>query len=130
MQTLFSDLRWNPHVHALASAGGWDDEQGWISLPHLDGRSAELTFRDKVRGFLREWELLDDERRALLLSGQEQTGLSADNSAQARPAALDAGDSAGLDRLARYLLRSPLTLARLSWNEEDRTIRYVPGARS
>jgi len=71
--------------------------------------------------FLRDRGLLDDERLALLLSWQEQTGFSPDNSAR-----LDACDTAGLDRLARYLLRSPVSLERWSWNEEDQTIRHVP----
>jgi len=120
VQTFGGDLRWNPHVHALASAGGWDAEHSWIPLPHLDARSAELVFRDKVLGFLSDCGLLDDERRDLLLTWQEHTGFSADNSVR-----LDAGDTAGLDRLARYLLRSPVSLERLSWNEAEQTIRYA-----
>ena len=35
VHTASSDLRWHPHVHALASRGGWDPDGSWHPLPYL-----------------------------------------------------------------------------------------------
>jgi len=39
---------WHPHVHALASHGGWSQGGEWIPVAFVDERSAELLFRLKV----------------------------------------------------------------------------------
>jgi hypothetical protein len=120
VQTFNTDLRHNPHVHAIASAGGWNEQHAWIPLADLDPRQAELMFRTKVLAFLRARDLVDEDRVALLMSWEENTGFSADNSAT-----VAAGDSTGLARLARYLMRSPVSLDRLTWDEETGEIVYL-----
>ena len=45
VQTFNSDLSWNPHIHALASRGGWDHAGRWVPVAHVDPRSAELRYR-------------------------------------------------------------------------------------
>ena len=62
--------------------------------------------------FLRDEELLSDERIELLLSWQN-TGFSVHNSVT-----VGADDPASTERLARYLLRPPLSLERMSWEAE------------
>ena len=115
-----SDLRFNPHIHAIASRGGWNEQHDWIPLADLDARQATLMFRDKLIAFLRDRDLVDDDRVALLLSWNENTGFSVDNSVR-----VAAGDTTGLARLARYLMRSPVSLERLSWDEAAAEIVYV-----
>ena len=98
----------------------WDEQNAWIPLPDLDARQAELLFRDKVLAFLSDRDLVDDERIALLPSWNENTGFSVDNCV-----VVPADDSAGLARLARYLMRSPVSLDRLTWDDRTGEVVYV-----
>jgi hypothetical protein len=110
IHTASSDLRWHPHVHAIASRGGWDRAGGWHPVASVDPRAAELLFRHKVLSVLAARELLTEERIELLDSWKSgHTGFSAHNAVTVR-----AGDGGGLERLARYLLRPPLSLERLT----------------
>ena len=109
LHTAASDLRWHPHVHALASRGGWDSEGLWHPVPYVDQKAAELLFRQKVVTQLSNEGLRGPERLELLESWKSgHTGFSAHNRVTVAP-----GDGAGLERLARYLLRAPLSLERL-----------------
>ena len=68
VQTATDLLEWSPHVHGLVSRGGWDYEGTWVPVPYVDTKAAELLFRHKVIAFLRDEELLSEERIELLLS--------------------------------------------------------------
>ncbi len=150
VQTATDLLEWSPHVHALVSRGGWDREGTWVPVPYVDAKAAELLFRDKVISFLRDAELLSDERIEMLLSWQSapssatNTGFSVhrprgtrcarapSERRQAQPGkntvTVGADDSAGTERLARYLLRPPLSRERMSW-DADGSILYRGKAR-
>jgi hypothetical protein len=80
IQTFAQTLRWNPHVHALATRG--------------------------------------DERIELLLSWRH-TGFSVDNSVTVYPS-----DEQGLERLARYMIRSPVNLQRLNYLPQTQQVLY------
>ena len=98
--------RWNPHVHAIVSRGGWTAGGEWVPLPYVDSHAAELLFRAEVFQLLQRRGLLTDER-IRLHSSWRRSGFSVDNSATVYPA-----EEAGLERLACYLLRSPVSLKR------------------
>jgi hypothetical protein len=119
VQTFGDQLNWNPHIHAIVSRGGWHRDGRWVPLPHLDPRAAELIFRHKVLKLLQRAGLLDEERLALLLSWRHHTGFSVHNSVTVGP-----DDAAGLERLARYLLRSALSLERARYDEASGQVRY------
>jgi len=109
IHTAASDLRWHPHIHALASRGGWDRSGVWHAVAYVDEQAAELLFRQKVLSMLADEGLLGPERLELLDSWKSgHTGFSAHNRVT-----VSADDSAGIERLARYLLRAPLALERL-----------------
>jgi hypothetical protein len=109
LHTATSNLAWSPHVHALTSRGGWDREGTWHAFPYIDEKAAETLFRQKVLAFLDQGGLLGPERLELLDSWKSgHTGFSAHNRVTA-----SADDSVGVERLARYLLRPPLSLERL-----------------
>ena len=112
VQTATDLLEWSPHVHALVSRGGWDRAGIWVPVPYVDATSAELLFRHKVIALLRDEELLSEQRIELLLSWQN-TGFSVHDSVTVEPE-----DAAGSERLARYLLRPPLSLERMSLDAE------------
>ena len=68
IQTSGDLLGWHPHVHAIASRGGWDREGRWVPVPFVDTVAAERLFRHQVIALLRDEGLLSEERIALLLS--------------------------------------------------------------
>ena len=107
----------------MVTRGGWDRAGTWVPVPYVDATSAELLFRHKVIALLRDEQLLTEERIELLLSWQN-TGFSVHNSVTVGPE-----DAAGSERLARYLLRPPLSLERMSWDAEGSVLyrRKAPG---
>ena len=112
-------------MHALVSRGGWGRDGTWVPVPYVDAKAAELLFRHKVIALLRGEELLSEERIDLLLSWQN-TGFSVHNSVTVGPA-----EPAGTERLARYLLRPPISLERMSWDPDGAVLyRRKAGSRS
>jgi hypothetical protein len=74
---------------------------------------------------LRDEELLSQDRIELLLSWQN-TGFSVHNSVTVGPA-----EPSGTERLARYLLRPPVSLERMSWDPDGAVLyRRKAGSRS
>ncbi len=82
-------------------------------------RAAELLFRHKVFAMLKMEGLLSDERVKLMLSWRH-SGFSVDASVR-----VDAGDTKALERVARYILRPPVSLERLSWHEATGEVSYT-----
>jgi hypothetical protein len=117
VQTAGDQGHWHPHVHALVSRGGWTRDWGWVPVPYVDEHSAKLLFRHKVIRLLQDEGLLSDERTELLLSWRH-TGFSVHNRVRVEPE-----DAAAVERLARYILRPPFSLERMSWGGEGE-VRY------
>ena len=107
VQTASSILAWMPHIHALVPRGGWLASGEWVPVPYVDPVAAEKLFRRKVLHFLKAEGLLGDERIQLLLSWRH-SGFSVDFSVKVEP---EEGES--VERVARYILRSPLSLERM-----------------
>ena len=114
IQTARSDLGFSPHIHALASRGGWTPDGRWVPVPFIDSEAAESIFRHKVMRFLKDEELLSEGRTKLLLSWR-RSGFSVHNSVTA-----GAADPGGLERLARYHMRPPLSLERIHGRVDTR----------
>jgi hypothetical protein len=93
-------------------------------VPFVDERCAELLFRMKVLDLLKDEGLLSEEREQLLLSWRHRTGFSADASVKVEPE-----DSAAVKRLARYILRPPVSLQRMAWEEGSDEVVYTRKAR-
>ena len=118
IQTARSDLGFSPHIHALASRGGWTPDGRWVPVPFIDSGAAEKVFRHKVMRFLKDEGLLSEERAKMLLSWG-RSGFSVHNRVTA-----SAADQGGLERLARYLMRPPLSLERRHLNRETQSATY------
>jgi len=118
IQTARSDLGFSPHIHALASRGGWTPDGRWVPVPFIDPEAAERIFRHKVMRFLKDEGLLSEERAELLLSWR-RSGFSVHNSVTA-----SAADPGGFERLARYLMRPPLSLERLHLDDNAQSATY------
>ena len=119
VQTFGDDLTWHPHVHALVTRGGWDRDGHWAPVPFVDGEAAALVLRHRLFTLLRGEGLLSGERIRLLLSWRH-SGFSVHTSVTVPP-----DDRDGLERLARYLLRPPVSLERLRVDEDAQAIAYA-----
>jgi hypothetical protein len=80
-----------------------------VPIPYVDTEAAERLFRHNVLSILKAEGLLSEERLELLLSWNHYTGFSAHNAVTVAE-----GDGEGLERLACYLLRPPLSIERMS----------------
>ena len=120
VQTFGEAARFHPHVHALVSRGGWNAHGQWLPLPYLDHRMAEELFRHRVLRLLLSEGLLSEERIRLLLSWQ-RSGFSIDDSVR-----IPAGEKTSLEKVARYMLRSPVSLSRLQWTKASAHVLYAP----
>jgi hypothetical protein len=105
-------------VHTMASRGGWNAHRQWSPVPYIDARAAERLFRHKVFQLLKNHGRLSDARIELLMSWRH-TGFSADNSVNVYPS-----DEQGLERLARYMIRSPVSLKRLHYLPQTKQVFY------
>ena len=83
----------------------------------MDEHSAELLFRHKVMSLLQDEGLLSEERSKLLLSWKH-TGFSVHTMVRVEPE-----DGAAVERLARYIMRPPISLERLEWDGKGE-VRY------
>ena len=101
---------WHPHAHCLASRGGWTRAGEWVPVAYVDERAAELVFRHKVISLLQGEGLLSEERTDLLLSWRH-TGFSVHTGTRVEPE-----DGAAVERLARYIMRPPISLERMEWD--------------
>ena len=117
VQTAGDMANWQPHTHAMVSRGGWTRDWEWVPIPYVDEHSAELLFRHKVMRLLQGEGLLGEERSELLLSWRH-TGFSVHNRVTVEPE-----DQPAVERLARYIMRPPISLDRMSWDGEGE-VRY------
>ncbi|HSF14463.1 MAG TPA: transposase, partial [Vicinamibacteria bacterium] len=122
IQTFGSSLKWNPHIHALVSRGVFLPDASWHPIPYVDSHKAELFFRHKILGLLRDLELITQQRIELLLSWTN-SGFGVHNRTTVYPA-----DSQGLHKLACYFLRPPVNLSRLRYHKDSQLMLYEPKA--
>ena len=119
VQTAGDLANWHPHVHALVSRGGWTRAWKWVPLAYVDEHAAELLYRHEVMRMLQDEGLLTEERSELLLSWRH-TGFSVHNRVRVEPE-----DQPAVERLARYIMRPPISLERMQWSG-DGELFYQP----
>jgi hypothetical protein len=118
VQTFGGLLNVHPHVHAIATRGGWDRSGTWHGVAYVDQTAAELLFRHKVVKLLRQEGLLSEKRIELLLSWQH-TGFGVRGETRLGPT-----DREAIETVARYMVRCPTSLARLVWREQAPKVLY------
>jgi hypothetical protein len=101
---------WHLHVHAIVSRGMWTRAGEWVPIAFVDEHAAQLLFRHKVIKLLQGVGLLSQERTELLLSWRH-TGFSVHNRVRVEPE-----DQPAVERLARYIMRPPISLERMAWD--------------
>ena len=123
IQTFGDRVNPHPHVHALVTRGGWTRDDRFLPVPFVDPGVAQRLFQHKVLGLLEREGLITSERVALLLSWRH-TGFSVHNSVR-----IAADDAEGLEALVRYLMRPPVSLARLQWLPGEQDVLHFPKGR-
>jgi len=94
------------------SGGARAKDRKAIPVAFVDEHPAELLYRHKVMRLLQDEGLLSDERTELLLSWRH-TGFSVHNRVRVEPE-----DQPAVERLARYIMRPPISLERVQWGGE------------
>jgi len=112
-------LNLNPHVHAISPRGGWDKGGSWVPVAFIDNDAAERLFRAKVLSVLTGEGLLSDERARVLMTWSHNSGFSVDDSVRFEPE-----DRKSMEKVARYLLRPPLSLERMNYSDGDDQVVY------
>lgn len=101
----------------VVSRGGWTKTGQWVPVPYVDAKAAELLLRHKVLSLLRKAGVIDEERIALLLSWKH-SGFSVHNGVSVEPE-----DPGAIERLVRYVMRSPVSQQRLDFDGEMGEVR-------
>ena len=98
---------WQPHLHALVTAGVVDGAGAFTPLPLPPAAVAEELFRRRVIAMLRQRGRLEDEAATGLLAWRH-SGFSVHSAIRVAP-----WDTEGVARLCRYLVHPPIALGRL-----------------
>ena len=120
IQTFGSYANWHPHVHALVTAGLVERGGGFDGLAHFDASAVEGRFRHLVLGRLRRAERLSASFHETLLSW-EHSGFSVHAGE-----AISAEEPESLERLARYMTRAPVALAKVFPQKDGRVKLLTP----
>lgn len=110
IQTYGDLANWQPHLHALVSAGVFSGEGVFTPLPLPPAGVAEELFRRRVIRMLVRRGRLEEDAAAGLLSWRH-SGFSVHHAIRVEP-----DDRAGVERLCRYLVHPPIAVGRLTYD--------------
>jgi len=117
LQTSGELLNFHPHVHILATDGGFRPDGSFRHLPRFNSRHLERLFQAEVLRMLMDKGLIAEETVRNLLTWRH-SGFSVHGAVRVK-------DRQGALRLGRYMIHCPLALTRLSWNEEIAEVAYT-----
>ncbi|MGB0335005.1 MAG: IS91 family transposase, partial [Opitutales bacterium] len=112
-------LAYHPHIHCLATAGVFDKEHRFHLIRSASCQQLAQIFRHKVLHRLLELKWISP-RQANKLLRWKHHGFNIDQG----ETAIGADDGQALERLAQYFLRAPISLQKMSWNAQTRTVLY------
>lgn len=108
IQTFGQLIHFHPHIHGLVTDGAFTPDGRFLPLPENLGHEPFLRlWEDKVFRLLLDENKIEPALVAQLRSWRH-SGFNVDRSVR-----LQAGDRAGVERLAQYMGRSPFSLVRL-----------------
>ncbi|TNF75824.1 MAG: hypothetical protein EP299_05845 [Acidobacteria bacterium] len=117
LQTSGELLNFHPHVHILVTDGGFRPDGSFYHLPGFNSRHLERLLRAEILRTLVDKGLIGEETVRNLLTWRH-SGFSIHGAVRVK-------DRQGAARLGRYMIRCPLALKRLSWNEETAQVGYT-----
>ena len=118
IQTFGELVHFHPHIHAIVTDGGFTHDGVFICLPRIDTHRLLAEWQRNVFALFLAEDKIDQETVDLMRAWQH-SGFSVDNSVYLSP-----GDTAGLERLAQYILRCPFSLARVVRLTDDGSVIY------
>jgi hypothetical protein len=111
-------VHWHPHLHALVTDGAFAPDGTFMPLPQLDGAPCQKLWQKKVFDLLRIHDKIPDSVIAPMRTWRH-SGFSVHQGVR-----LQAGDTAGRERLAQYMLRCPFSLERMIRVTQDGKVLY------
>ena len=111
-------MGFNCHLHALVADGLFSPSGMFYVAPKVSTKPLEQMFRVRVIKMLVEEGLLAEELACKLL-GWKHSGFSVYNG---KP--IKRNDSAGLQRVAQYIIRNPFSEQKMTYNEANGTVIY------
>ncbi len=121
------DIHWHPHLHCLVTNGAFSPDGVFHATDILPPSIVQEVFQHKVfRMLLREGLITEDRVRMILSwrhfslrSMQALPGFHVHNEGR-----VVVNDTEGRERLARYLVRPPVSLERLTYDRENQQVLY------
>jgi hypothetical protein len=110
-------LNWQPHIHVLLTDGGFLPDGTFRHLLYFDSNKVEKLFRAEVLRLLLKKQLITEQAVNNMLSWRS-SGFSAH-------ASVRADTIKDAVQLGRYMIRCPLVLKRLQWDEEQGEVVYA-----
>ena len=118
MQTFGDFANFNPHVHVLAADGAFLPDGTFVPLPPVPEALLTEGFRRAVLAFLvREHAPSEDLGSRML--GWRYSGFSVHNHVR-----IEAEDTEGRKKLAGYMLRAPMSLAKMTYDAASGSVIY------
>ena len=118
-----ASLGWNPHLHTLASEGGWSEDGVFEPLSLFDDETLAELFRHEVFKMLLACERIAESTIQTMMSWRYTSGFSVHSQTR-----LSGSDAQAKEQLARYIARNPVSQQRLSVSP-DGMIHYALGRR-
>ncbi len=113
-----NDIHWHPHLHCLVTNGAFSPDGTFHAIYGLPPSLIREVFEHKIFRMLLREELITEERVRMILSWR-YTGFHVYNEGK-----VVANDVEGRERLARYLIRPPVSLERLTYDREGQQVSY------
>ena len=114
----FGDLaNFNPHLHVLAADGVFGAEGTFTALPPVPEALLAEGFRRAVLAFLVKAGAITHELRVKMLGWRYCGGFSAHNRVRV-------GNREGRMKLAGYMIRAPMSLAKMTYDRASGTVIY------
>ncbi|HAS16892.1 MAG TPA: hypothetical protein DCR39_03140 [Nitrospiraceae bacterium] len=122
-----SDIHWHPHLHCLVTNGAFTPDGTFHAMEILSPSVIREIFQSPIEAFedrhkvfrmLLKEGLITEERMRMILSWRH-SGFHIHNEGK-----VVANDSDGRGRLARYIIRPPVSLERLTYDREGQQVFY------
>jgi hypothetical protein len=111
-------LHHHVHLHALVTDGAFAPDGTFIPLPAIETEPFVEIWRRQVFDLLLQHDKITEDLLRQMMPWRHHSGFGID-----RSVVLAAGDTKGLERVARYMMRCPFSLARLlKVNEQGQVI--------
>ena len=112
-------LAYHPHIHCLATAGVFDNAHQFQLIRGTGCEELAQLFRHRVLHRLLELKWISARQADKLLSWHHH-GFNIDQG----EAAIGANDGEALERLSQYFLRAPISLQKMHWNAQTKSVLY------